>query len=183
MYVQNGRFYIAKGFENHPIVGITWDGATEYCQWLSEKTGKKYRLPTEAEWEYAAKGGLNSKFQYSGSDNLNAVGWYNGNAKGTYAVGTRQANSLGVYDMSGNVWEWCSDWYEGNYLLNSPRPQKGQIAQRINPIGPLEVKIKLKVRRGGAFDMDADKSTVDFRAYAPQLRKSDSYGFRVVLEE
>ncbi|NJN77066.1 MAG: formylglycine-generating enzyme family protein [Saprospiraceae bacterium] len=149
-----------------------------------QKTGKKYRLPTEAEWEFAAKGGLNSKFEYSGSDNLSSVGWYKDNAKGTYAVGTRQSNSLGVYDMSGNVWEWCNDWYEGDYLLNLPsRPQKGEIAQRINPTGPLDVKIKLKVRRGGAFDENADKCTVDFRAYAPLSRKSDNYGFRVVLED
>jgi formylglycine-generating enzyme required for sulfatase activity len=183
MYEQNGVFYIEKGYENHPLVGITWDGATEYCKWLSKKTGKKYRLPTEAEWEYAAKGGLSSTFQYSGSDKLSVVGWYKGNAKGTYAVGTRQSNSLGVYDMSGNVWEWCNDWYEGNYLLEVLKPQKGQIAQRINPRGPLDVKIKLKVRRGGAFDVDADKCALDFRAYAPQSRKSESYGFRVILEE
>ena len=183
IYKDGSQFYIEKGYENHPVVGITWQGAVEYCDWLSKKTGKKYRLPTEAEWEYAAKGGSNSKVEYSSSNNLGSVGWYKGNAKGTHAVGTRQANSLGVYDMSGNVWEWCSDWYEGNYLLNVPKLKKGQIAQRINPTGPSDVKTKLKVHRGGAFDADADKCAADFRAYAPQTRKNDSYGFRVVLKE
>jgi formylglycine-generating enzyme required for sulfatase activity len=80
--------------------------------WLFEKTGKKYRLPTEAEWEYSAKGG--QSYKYSGSDNITDVAWSSENSgETTHDVGTKQSNAFGLYDMSGNVSEWCSDWYKG----------------------------------------------------------------------
>jgi len=103
--------------KTHPVVGVSWDDATAYCQWLSERTGRNYRLPTEAEWEYAARGGRDSKgYTYAGGDDLDAVAWYYGNANGkTHPVAQKQANELGLYDMSGNVYEWVQDCWHDSY--------------------------------------------------------------------
>jgi len=129
--------------DNHPITRITWYDAVEYCQWLSKETGATWRLPTEAEWEYAAKGGIKSEnYLYSGSDYLDEVGaynpsgimavedWENGSISSVtfllcdeppfMTVGSKFPNELGIYDMSGNVREWCSDWYDSDYYKHSP---------------------------------------------------------------
>ena len=131
---------------NHSVIHVSWNDAVAYCKWLSRKTGKGYRLPTEAEWEYASREGANgSSTKYAGSNNIDDVAWYNGNSGGkTHPVGQKQPNELGIYDMSGNVWEWCADWYDNDYYDNSPRN---------NPQGPSSGEYRL-LRGGSWFDDD-----------------------------
>ena len=112
--------------DNLPVENVSWEESQEFISKLNRITGKKFRLPTEAEWEYAARGGNKSRdYQYSGSNNLSDVAWYTQNSDSkTHAVGTKQGNELGIYDMSGNVWEWCQDW-KGTYSSSS----------QVNPTG------------------------------------------------
>ncbi|MBI5196649.1 MAG: SUMF1/EgtB/PvdO family nonheme iron enzyme, partial [Nitrospirae bacterium] len=107
--------------DNCPVEKVSWNDAQEYINKLNSKTGKNYRLPTEAEWEYAARsGGKNEK--YAGGNALDSVAWYDSNSGiKTHAVGQKQPNGLGLYDMTGNVLEWVNDWYGENYYKNSPK--------------------------------------------------------------
>jgi formylglycine-generating enzyme required for sulfatase activity len=107
---------------NKPVVHISYNVAVKYCKWKSYKTGKTWRLPTEAEWKYAARGGNRSNgYIYNGSNNIDDVAWYNGNSgMKMHPVRQQQPNELGLYDMSGNVWEWCSDWWDMFYYGSSP---------------------------------------------------------------
>lgn len=166
----DGRKIRGKG-DDYPIYYVPWDKAEEFCEVLSAKTGKKYMLPTEAQWEYAARGGKKSKgFKYSGSDTLDKVAWYGGNNGGdrVHVVGVKIANELGVYDMSGNVREWCSDWY-GSYDERDVE----------NPIGP-EVGYYHVDRGGGWDDLDEDMR-VSYRGYYGPDYDYYYRGFRVVL--
>jgi formylglycine-generating enzyme required for sulfatase activity len=114
--------------DNLPVENVGWNDVQEFVRRLNKKTGKNYRLPTEAEWEFVARGGMQSRgYKYSGSNNADDVAWYGNNSGGkTHPVGQKQANELGLYDMSGNVYEWCSDWY-GKYSSNSQTNPTGSI--------------------------------------------------------
>jgi formylglycine-generating enzyme required for sulfatase activity len=111
--------------DNLPVENVSWDDIQTFIGKLNSSTGKSYRLPTEAEWEYAARGGVGSRgYKYSGSNTPDAVVWYDGNSAGkTHPVGSKSPNESGLYDMSGNVWEWCSDWYDdyGSASQTDPR--------------------------------------------------------------
>lgn len=112
--------------DNLPVENMSWNDCQVFIQKLNQLTGKQFRLPTEAEWEYAARGGRKSRgYKYAGSNDIGLVAWYEDNSgTGTHPVATKQANELGIYDMSGNVWEWCSDWY-GDYQSSSQSDPQG----------------------------------------------------------
>jgi formylglycine-generating enzyme required for sulfatase activity len=156
--------------DNCPLEKASWLEVQQYIQKLNAQTGKNYRLPTEAEWEYAAKGGKESKgYTYSGSNDINAVAWYRDNSGSeTHVVGTKQANELGIFDMSGNVWEWCSDW-SGNYSSNSVTNPKGTL------------RGAYRVLRGGGWNCYAFDCRPSYRiGFIPDDKHYD-YGFRLVL--
>lgn len=149
-------FEVSSGYEKHPITGVSWYAARAYANWLGEKTGQTYRLPTEAEWEFAARGGTGSQgYRYAGSNDIAEVAWYRGNSGNTtHPNGDLKANELGIHDMSGNVFEWCSDWY-GAY-----EREKGVIN---DPKGPVEGN--RRVLRGGSWYYNVNIARVSFRNY------------------
>ena len=155
---------------NHPINCVSWDEAMEFCRLLSNKTGKTYTLPTEAQWEYAAKGGKKADgTKYAGSNMIDAVAWYTNNSgSSTHPCGTKQANSLGIYDMSGNVWEWCKDWYSNSYANYDTN----------NPSGPSSGSYR--VFRDGCWSSKAVGCRVTNRNYYSPHNRCCQLGFRVV---
>ena len=108
--------------DDHPVVKVSWDDAKAFCDWLSKKEGKEYRLPTEAEWEYACCAGTQTKWSFGDNQSeLGDYGWFSGNsASQTHPVGQKKPNAWGLYDMHGNVWEWCADWLGAYYYASSP---------------------------------------------------------------
>ena len=169
---ESDRFVVESGYEDHPVIYVSWFGARAYCTWLSSKIGKEVRLPTEAEWEYAARGGKNSRgYTYSGSNTLGEVAWYDGNSNlKVHKVGGKSPNELGLYDMSGNVWEWCSDWYGKYYYYSSPSR---------NPKGPSSGAFK--VLRGGSWYFHAPYCHVARRYDDKPDIRIIIYGFRVAF--
>lgn len=151
-----------------PIVGVSWNDALAYCRWLSEQTGETYRLPTEAEWEYAARGGAKGQgYLYAGGNEVDVVAWYSQNSDSrTHRVGQKRPNELGLYDMSGNVFEWCRDWY-GPYSSEA----------QPNPTGPENGA--LRVIRGGSWsDGPANVRCANSYYNAPDYGSND-LGFRL----
>jgi formylglycine-generating enzyme required for sulfatase activity len=176
-----------KGY-NLPVEQVTWYEAVEYCNRLSQREGLTpaytingtnvswnrsatgYRLPTEAEWEYAARGGNGSpgNFIYSGSNSIDEVAWYTSNsAGGTQPVGTKKANGLGLYDLSGNVWEWCWDWY-GAYPTSL----------QADPVGASSGSFR--VGRGGSWYNTAQNVRSAYRNYGTPSNRNNILGFRLV---
>ena len=155
-----------------PVEKVSWDDCQAFIGKLNAQTGKTFRLPTEAEWEYAARGGKKSKgYTYSGSNAIGDVAWHLDNSGNTtHEVGTKQANELGIYDMSGNVWEWCQDWYGETYYKNS---------STTDPQGPASGTSRV-LRGGSRYDF-AQCCRVAYRSnYYPDHRNSYR-GLRLVL--
>ena len=158
-----------KGSQN-PVERVSWNDCQNFIKKLNSLTGRTFRLPTEAEWEYAARGGNKSlHYKYSGSGNIGNVAWYGENSRSkTHAVGTKTANELGIYDMSGNVWEWCSDWW-GYYSAGA----------QTNPQGPSSGSSR--VLRGGSWSNNAWGCRVsDRNGYVP-VDSNNNGGLRLVL--
>lgn len=151
-----------------PVERVSWSDCQTFITKLNELTGETFALPTEAQWEYAARGGNASKgYLYSGSNSIDAVAWYNGNSSDTtHPVKSKSPNELGLYDMSGNVWEYCADWYDG-YSSTS----------RTNPVGPSTGSHR--VIRGSCWTNSAPSCRVAKRYYCNPAGASDAYGLRL----
>ncbi|MBR7027972.1 MAG: SUMF1/EgtB/PvdO family nonheme iron enzyme, partial [Bacteroidaceae bacterium] len=154
-----------------PVGKVSWDDCQAFIGKLNAQTGKTFRLPTEAEWEYAARGGKKSKgYTYSGSNAIGNVAWYyNISENTTHEVGTKRANELGIYDMTGNASEWCQDWYGETYYENS---------STTDPQGPASGTCR--VLRGGSWISDEEFCRVAHRGYDIGNRYSFN-GLRLVL--
>lgn len=157
----------------HPVIHVSWNDAKAYCEWLSQQVGAKISLPTEAQWEYAARGGKNHQgFKYSGSNTINQVAVHSLEPAHTVPVATKTANELGIYDMTGNVWEWCHDWYSSTYYGNSPKQNPDNIE-----------KSSYCVLRGGSWRNGALHSRVAYRYYTDPIRSFSAVGFRITMSE
>lgn len=172
--IKVGKNYkVTPGREKYPVTSVSWFGASAYCDWLRDKTGDAYRLPTEAEWEYAAKGGRKThNYVYSGSEILMEVAWFSWNSEATFhQVGGKRPNELGIYDMCGNVQEWCNDWYSETYYNET---------DRLNPTGP-EHGAEVVVR-GGHWSLSIEYVRNDDRYKYKPTKMDNTLGFRVVKE-
>ena len=153
-----------------PVEQVSWDDCQEFIRKLNSLTGQNFRLPTEAEWEFACRGGNNSRgYKYSGSNYIDNVAWYDGNSGDkTHPVATKSPNELGIYDMSGNVWEWCADWY-GDYSSG----------RQTNPKGPYDGSCR--VGRGGSWDYYAGCCRSSDRCSHLPTTRYNSLGLRLAL--
>ncbi len=176
-----------KDCDDCPVESISWDDVQEFIDKLNAKIGVTFRLPTEAEWEYAAIGGHkalfekgggnihNRKHKYAGSDNLDEVGWYRENSNNkTHPVAAKQPNELGIYDMSGNVREWCSDWFSENYYVEC-KQQEAMENPTGSPIG------SNRVLRGGSWNFNAQLCRSAYRGNDPPGGRFSRIGFRLVF--
>lgn len=156
----------------YPAGCISWNDASAYCDWLAKKTGKPFRLPTEAEWEFAARGGVKSKgFIYSGGNNLGEVSWFRENSRNKpHAVGGKTPNELGIFDMTGNSREWCADWYNESYYQTSPKN---------DPAGP--VQGMYRVFRGGSWGNGEEGMRISLRDKELPYNGTLGFGFRIAM--
>ncbi|MFQ5587371.1 MAG: formylglycine-generating enzyme family protein [Nitrospiria bacterium] len=160
--------------DDHPVTCVTWHDASAYIQWKQKKAGLDFRLPTEAEWEYAARGGGKRMMLYDEDDtaHLDQHAWFHANSDGqTHAVGLKKPNGLGLYDMSGNVWEWVQDRYSTSYYAES---------EKNNPQGP-ETGTGRVIRGGSWYGAPRDIRAAH-RNWTYASKRYNSLGFRLVLE-
>lgn len=173
-----------SGCEDCPVERISWKDAHEFITKLNILTDRTFRLPTEAEWEYAARGGDQSKgYKYSGSNKIDEVAWYidnyqkskHGNKGTTHPVGMKKPNELGLYDMSGNVWEWCSDWYTKEYIRNGKSVHPGW------PFKGTHLFFR-RVLRGGSWGGNPKGCRVSYIDYDIENHRDEYGGFRLALD-
>jgi formylglycine-generating enzyme required for sulfatase activity len=158
--------------DEHPVVWVSWQNAIDFCNWLTDKEGKKYRLPTEAEWEYSCRAGKpNARFGYGNDDaELESYAWFDYHSgNGTHRVGDKQPNAWGLYDMHGNVFEWCQDWHGLDHY-------KSSVAK--DPIGSSGTT---RVTRGGGWSYPLVYCRTAFRSWLDPAERRECVGFRVVL--
>jgi formylglycine-generating enzyme required for sulfatase activity len=167
--VMDSNFSTFQKGDNYPMEYVSWDDCQMFINKLNQMTGKQFRLPTEAEWEFAARGGNKSGgTKFSGGSEIADVAWFESNSDGsTQPVGQKSPNELGIYDMSGNVWEWCDDWY-GNYSRSAQTNPKGAN------------KGARRVLRGGCWRSLPKSCRISFRNYNFPDMGSDGDGFRLV---
>jgi len=163
-------YFFQECGDNCPVEFVSWDEVEKFARKLSQNAGYTFRLPTEAEWEYACRSGGKSE-KYSGGDNADAVAWYAGNSGGrTHPVGQKRPNGLGIYDMSGNIGEFCQDWYDKDYYGRSPRN---------NPLGPSSNGHRV-IRGGGWNTYRASYERCASRDWTNPIGRSHNEGFRLV---
>jgi formylglycine-generating enzyme required for sulfatase activity len=178
---ENPSYFQGDGMEgdssHHPVEQVAWDDAVEFCQRLSKLPAEKascrvYRLPTEAEWEYACRAGSQTAYCFGGNlDSLDDYAWFDDNSdEHPHPVGEKQPNAWGLYDMHGNVWEWCSDWY-GEY-------PKGAVC---DPVGPSEGLRPRRVYRGGGWGNGAGECRSSNRVARYVVYRNRGVGFRLAL--
>lgn len=158
--------------DNRPVESVSWNDCQTFIKELNALTGLTFRLPTEAEWEFAARGGNQSqRYQFSGNNKASEVAWYDGNSGGqTHDVASKQPNELGLYDMSGNVWEWCSDWYAGYKRADQTDPQGPNAGDG-------------RVSRGGSWDIVSGYCRVSYRGNYSAGMRGYNLGVRLVLNK
>lgn len=171
-----------------PVENVSWANCQTFIEKLNQLTGRNFRLPTEAEWEFAAKGGIHGHYyKYPGGngvregyeDNIDDLGWYVKNSeKETHEVGKKQPNELGLYDMVGNVWEWCSD-----YFSRYPNKEEYIAGGLVNPKGPVSSRENLKVLRGGCWYNDALHCRTTVRVGIWLNDHCDGFGLRLALQD
>ena len=168
--------------DRNPVEQVSWHDAMEFCQKLSQKTGQKVRLPSEAEWEYAAKGGNQSKgYEYAGSNNLDEVGWnWQNSFNKTHPVIQKKANEIGIYDMSGNVWEWCLDDWHGNYQGKPPH-LKSNGNEPWGEINPNKYDNCSHILRGGSWNYFDWYCRSSSRYGYKETVQKDFIGFRLLI--
>lgn len=161
-----------------PVINVSWNDASEYAKWLSQKTGQNYKLPSETQWEYATKAGTNTKYSFGDDENkLGQYSWYRNNSYnkgknhsdyGTHNVGSKKPNPWGLYDVHGNVWEWVDDWYMDDYN-NTPRDEASNIKGEQN----------FKINRGGSWIDDTRSSSTVINSYDSPTSSYRMKGFRL----
>jgi formylglycine-generating enzyme required for sulfatase activity len=156
--------------DEHPVVGVSWNDAAAFCQWLSRKEGKAYRLPTEAEWEYACRAGTTARWSFGNDEtSLAQYGWFDGNFSGSsHPVGQKGASAWGLHDVHGNVWEWCADRFGQDYYAKSPG---------LDPVGPDSGTSR--VLRGGGWDLAPLCSRSALRHWFFPAFRNCGLGFRL----